>query len=129
MTTVAAYHTNSPEYPPQHREVYHDKDTCSDRKRIKQEHQEKGTGKQETLFEVQRGQLDRSPAKRNFPMRAGRLIPVEHVPHTTEGHDWKSIGQTNRPGPRTRLSKSSVNHFFAGVITMFRKATRPSSLP
>ena len=41
MATVSAYHTNSPEYP---REVYHDKDTCPDGKRIKPEHRESGTG-------------------------------------------------------------------------------------
>ncbi len=44
MATVSAYHTNTPEYPPQHREVYHDKDTCPDGKRIKPEHRESGTG-------------------------------------------------------------------------------------
>ena len=43
MSTVP-YHTNSPEYPPKHREVYHDKDTCPDGKRIKPEHKESGTG-------------------------------------------------------------------------------------
>jgi hypothetical protein len=44
MPTVQPYHTNSPEYPPKHREVYHDKDTCPDGKRIKPEHKERGTG-------------------------------------------------------------------------------------
>jgi hypothetical protein len=44
MGTVAAYHTNSPEYPPEHREVYHNKDTCPDGKKIKREHREAGTG-------------------------------------------------------------------------------------
>jgi hypothetical protein len=44
MTSVGAYHTNSPEYPPQHREVYHDHDDCPDGKRIKREHKEHGTG-------------------------------------------------------------------------------------
>jgi hypothetical protein len=41
MPKVYPYHTNSPEYP---REVYHDKDTCPDGKRIKPEHKEQGTG-------------------------------------------------------------------------------------
>lgn len=41
---VAAYHTNSPEYPPKHREVYHDKDTCPDGKQIKAVHRVDGTG-------------------------------------------------------------------------------------
>jgi hypothetical protein len=42
MAKVSAYNTNSPEYPPSHREVYHDKDTCPDGKRIKPEHKEYG---------------------------------------------------------------------------------------
>jgi hypothetical protein len=44
MAKVAAYHTSSTEYPPTHREVYHDHDDCSDGKRIKREHKEPGTG-------------------------------------------------------------------------------------
>lgn len=40
---VPAFHTNSPEYPPSHREVYHDKDTCPDGKRIKPQHRVAGT--------------------------------------------------------------------------------------
>jgi hypothetical protein len=41
MATVSPYHTDSPEYP---REVYHDKDTCPDGRRIKPEHRKSGTG-------------------------------------------------------------------------------------
>ena len=44
MATVSAYHNDSPEYPPSHREVYHDKDTCPDGKRIKPEHRKPGMG-------------------------------------------------------------------------------------
>jgi len=44
MSKVAPYHTNSPEYEPKHREVYHDKDTCPDGKRIKLQHRVSGTG-------------------------------------------------------------------------------------
>jgi hypothetical protein len=44
MAKVADYHTDSPEYPPKHREVYHDKDTCPDGKRIKPEHRKAGRG-------------------------------------------------------------------------------------
>jgi hypothetical protein len=33
MATVTPYHTNNPEYPP-NRNVYHNKDTCPDGKRI-----------------------------------------------------------------------------------------------
>ncbi len=35
---VAPYHTNSTEYPPEHRNVYHDHDDCPDGKRIKPQH-------------------------------------------------------------------------------------------
>jgi Mn-dependent DtxR family transcriptional regulator len=44
MAKVAAFHTNSPEYLPKHREVYHDTDTCPDGKTIQQKHRENGTG-------------------------------------------------------------------------------------
>jgi hypothetical protein len=44
MAIVSAFNTNSSEYPPKHREVYHDKDTCPDGKRIKPEHRKAGTG-------------------------------------------------------------------------------------
>ena len=44
MSKVAAYHTNSSESPPKHREVYHDHDDCHDGKAIKREHKESGTG-------------------------------------------------------------------------------------
>jgi hypothetical protein len=40
---VPAFHTNSAEYPPSHREVYHDHDDCADGKKIKREHREVGT--------------------------------------------------------------------------------------
>jgi hypothetical protein len=41
---VGPYNTNSPEYPPAHREVYHDHDDCPDGRRIKREHKEPGQG-------------------------------------------------------------------------------------
>lgn len=44
MAKVSAFHTNSPEYPPSHREVYHDHDDCADGKKIKQIHRVQGTG-------------------------------------------------------------------------------------
>ncbi len=44
MAKVYPYHTNSSEYPPSHREVYHDKDTCPDGNRIKPQHKEYGDG-------------------------------------------------------------------------------------
>jgi hypothetical protein len=51
MAKVSPYHTNSTEYPPKHREVYHDKDTCPDGKRIKPEHREPGTGNKKHCLE------------------------------------------------------------------------------
>jgi len=44
MAKVNAFHTNSPEYPPTHREVYHDTDTCPDGKKIQSKHRVAGTG-------------------------------------------------------------------------------------
>jgi hypothetical protein len=44
MATVSAYHTNSPEYPPSHREVHHNKSTCPDGRRIEARHRLDGTG-------------------------------------------------------------------------------------
>jgi hypothetical protein len=41
---VDPYHTNSEEYPPAHRNVYHDHDDCPDGKRIKSWHRESGKG-------------------------------------------------------------------------------------
>ncbi len=43
MATVDPYHTDSTEYPP-NREVYHDKDTCPEGKKIKPEHRRSGKG-------------------------------------------------------------------------------------
>ena len=51
MTTVQPFHTDSPEYPPKHREVYHDKDTCPDGKKILEKHREKGTGNKKHYLE------------------------------------------------------------------------------
>lgn len=41
---MSPYHTNSPEEPPEHREVYHDHDNCEYGKRIKPWHKESGNG-------------------------------------------------------------------------------------
>jgi hypothetical protein len=51
MPKIAPFHTNSPEYPPTHREVFHDKDTRPDGKRIKPEHCERGTGNKKHCLE------------------------------------------------------------------------------
>jgi hypothetical protein len=44
MSKVAAYHTTNPEYPPTHREVYHDHDDCQYGKAIKAVDRLPGTG-------------------------------------------------------------------------------------
>lgn len=54
MAKVSAFHTSSHEYPPSHREVYHDTDTCPDGKRIKAEHRESGTGGKKHCIECEK---------------------------------------------------------------------------
>ena len=44
MARVAPFHTNSAEYPPEHREVHHDHDDCPNGKRILPEHRVAGEG-------------------------------------------------------------------------------------
>ena len=39
----SAYHTNSSEYGPKNREVYHNNNDCPEGKRIKKDHREPGT--------------------------------------------------------------------------------------
>jgi len=41
---VSAANSWRPEYPPEHREVYHNHEDCYDGKRIKKEHREPGKG-------------------------------------------------------------------------------------
>lgn len=44
MARIDAYHTTSPEYPPSHRDVYHNDSNCPNGKQIKPEHRVSGTG-------------------------------------------------------------------------------------
>ena len=44
MGTCAPFHTNSVEEPPEHRQVYHDRDDCFEGKKIQPQHKESGTG-------------------------------------------------------------------------------------
>ena len=41
------FHTDNPEYPPTHRNVYHDNSECEHGKAIKREHRVPGTGGRE----------------------------------------------------------------------------------
>jgi hypothetical protein len=43
MAKIASYHTDSPEYPPSHRNVYHDHSDCPDGKKILPQHRKPGT--------------------------------------------------------------------------------------
>ena len=44
MPHESPFHTDSPEYPPTHRNVYHDNSLCDHGKAIKQEHRVSGPG-------------------------------------------------------------------------------------
>ncbi len=44
MARCAPFHTNSTEYPPEHRNVHHDHDDCYEGKKIKPEHRVAGEG-------------------------------------------------------------------------------------
>jgi hypothetical protein len=44
MAKVAPYYTNSPEYPPRHRQVHHDHDNCPDGRKIQLKHRRAGMG-------------------------------------------------------------------------------------
>lgn len=54
MAKVAAYNTDSPEYPPEHRNVYHDHDDCRDGRRIQAQHRKSGTGGKQRCMECTR---------------------------------------------------------------------------
>jgi hypothetical protein len=54
MAEVNAFHTSTPEYPPTHREVYHDQSTCRYGKEIKSEHRSNGTGGKSRCSECKR---------------------------------------------------------------------------
>jgi hypothetical protein len=54
MGSTPAFHTNTPEYPPKHRDVYHDRDDCHDGKAIKREHRINGTGDKKRCLECTR---------------------------------------------------------------------------
>ncbi len=44
MAKVSPYHTNTQEYPPTHRNVFHDHDDCKYGRDIKPQHRVAGTG-------------------------------------------------------------------------------------
>jgi hypothetical protein len=47
MAKVGPYNTDSLEYPPEHRNVYHDHDNCPEGNKILLKHRESGTGGKE----------------------------------------------------------------------------------
>jgi len=44
MSSVSPFHTDHPEYPQEHRNVYHDEDECQFAQAIKLEHRVEGAG-------------------------------------------------------------------------------------
>ena len=54
MAKINPYHTDSQEYPPSHRNVYHDHDDCKYGKEIKSWHREKGDGNRPRCDECKR---------------------------------------------------------------------------
>lgn len=44
MAKCPPFHTDSEEYEPKHREVYHDNDACYEGKKIEKKHRKDGTG-------------------------------------------------------------------------------------
>jgi hypothetical protein len=44
MGKVPAFHTDSPEYPPENRELHHDNDACYEGKKILPRHKKDGNG-------------------------------------------------------------------------------------
>ena len=44
MAKVSPYHTNSTEYPPEHRNVHHDHDNCPHGRRIRPQNRLNGNG-------------------------------------------------------------------------------------
>jgi hypothetical protein len=47
MANDPKYHTDSLEYPPENRNVYHDHNNCSEGKKIEQKHRKDGDGGKE----------------------------------------------------------------------------------
>jgi hypothetical protein len=54
MPKVPAFHTNSQEYPPSHRNVYHDNSACKDGQDIKSWHRVSGDGNRPRCDECSR---------------------------------------------------------------------------
>ena len=44
MVRIVPFHTESQNYEPKHRKVFHDKSTCPEGKRIEKKHRQLGTG-------------------------------------------------------------------------------------
>jgi hypothetical protein len=51
MAKVTPFHTDSPEYAPTHREVYHDDSACSQGKKIQDKHRKSGKGNKKLCSE------------------------------------------------------------------------------
>lgn len=72
MIKIEPFHTNSHEYQPTHREVYHDIDTCPDGKRIKHEHRTPGTGGRKRCLECEKEEHGHSRRHHDRPPQPDR---------------------------------------------------------
>ncbi|WP_437731165.1 hypothetical protein [Sorangium sp. So ce1335] len=54
MAKVEEFNTSTPQYPPEHREVYHDQSECKFGKAIKPEHRLRGRGGKKHCSECER---------------------------------------------------------------------------
>jgi hypothetical protein len=54
MAKIDPFHTDSPEYPPSHRNVYHDQSECKYGKEIKSWHRKDGRGNRDRCKECEK---------------------------------------------------------------------------
>jgi hypothetical protein len=64
MTRCKPYHTDSTEYPPWHRNVYHYYEECPDGKKIQKKHRKDGKGKKDLCDECEKLDTNRDDAKK-----------------------------------------------------------------
>src|ERR1019366_7884559 len=80
MAKVNPYHTDLPEYPPEHRNVYHDHDDCKNGKAIKSWHRKGGPGGKQRCNEcIGLGYYTYSRKVISAYVRARLFVCVEHV--------------------------------------------------
>ena len=101
MPHESPFHTDSPEYPPTHRNVYHDNSLCDHGKAIKQEHRVSGPGGRprcdrcDALASKEHGR----PVLRRNPRQ-----PESHVTDVPAGHTPVCAMEPQRQPPRCSLA-------------------------